>query len=254
MSVVGADTWFDKGRLPPGYFLFSAFGVAALKEQFGYRDLTPSGTVPFGPSKRGVGVNWNGGGATSHVNYATFAIPAQFTMEALIQVGTVQNENILSFVNAAGADTGTFDRQVAIRTTGVFSFYVFTGAINIVSGTTVFSTGDTVHIAFCYDGTTYRLYLNGVLDASSALGAAFGGFASPALTIGQQPVATGGGGTTTSQSTHVLLLSAMANRALLPGEVKMRAAYPWAPFDSPRRRVFKAPATAASWTSSTVWL
>ena len=245
--------FFNKAALPGGYFLYSAFGVSRLVDQAAYRILTPSGTVPFGPSKRGLGVNWSGGGATSHGNYATFAIPAQFTMEALIQVGTVQNENVLCFVNNNGLDTGTFERQIAFRSTGVFSFYVFTGAVSIISGATVFASGSIVHVAATYDGTTYRLYVNGALDASSALGAGYGGYTSPALTVGFQSVADGGSGTS-NQSTHVLLLSAMASRAASAGEIAMRAAYPWAPLSAPRRRPMKAPAVATQWSTAAVWM
>lgn len=216
----------DRSRLPSGYFLYSDFSGQAIQEQYSERAITVTGTAPFGSSLGGVGINWAAGGATSRANYATFAIPAQFTMEALVQIGTVQNENILSFVNNGGSDSSTFERQIAFRSTGVFHFYVFTGGINIITGTATAVAGDIVHVAATYDGTTYRLYVNGALDASSALGAAFGGYTNPSLTAGYQNVATGGGGSTTNQSTHTLLLAAMADRALDASEIWRRAERP----------------------------
>lgn len=216
----------NRSRLPSGYFLYSDFSGQAIQEQYSERAITVTGAAPFGSSLGGVGVNWAAGGATSRANYSTFAIPPQFTMEALVRIGTVQDENILAFINQNGTDASIFDRQLALRASGVFSFVVFTGTIDFTTGATAFPSGAVVHVAATYDGTTYRLYVNGVLDGTGTYGAAYGGFTNPAFSIGFQQTATGGGGGPFNQSTHTLLLAAMADRALDAGEIWRRAERP----------------------------
>lgn len=226
---------FRRSLLPPGYVLWSDFGSTAIEESAERRAVATSGTVPFGGTAFGVGLDWSAASSTAYLQYPTFAIPALFTMEALFRVGTVQGENVLTYVNNDGADPNTFDRQIVFQSDGRVSFYVYIGGALWITSTSTAASGDIVHIAVTYDGTTYRLYWNGLLEASTAAGAAYGGYTNPVLRAGysrQNPSGTGFGAFVLP--THTTLLLGLAERALDAGEVFARATRPWAPLVAPR--------------------
>lgn len=155
-------------------------------------------------------------------------------MEAMFKVGTLQGENILTFVNNNGADLGTFDKQLVFDTTGKISFYIFTGSAQWATSTSSFATGDVVHVVATYDGTIYRLYINGVQEATLTAGASYAGYTNPVLRAGyarQNPPPTTFGNLVLP--THTLLISGFANRPLDAAEVWQRSTSPWAPIVLP---------------------
>src|SRR5262249_29411186 len=100
----------------------------------------------------------------------------QFTVDAWVRPdGPGPNDdaggsNIVTKNNTAN-DVDPF--TLAWNTAGHFRLVVFDGANVAIDSTDTFPAGVFYHVAATYDGATFRLYVNGVLEGSYALATTF---------------------------------------------------------------------------------
>lgn len=97
---------------------------------------------------------------------------ATWTMEFWLNTtGTTDYQTFVHRGNgAAWGDTSIFDLYMRGTTTGVLEFLNGTGGV-FLTGTQRINDGVWHHIAFTYDGTNYRLFVDGKLDARQATSA-----------------------------------------------------------------------------------
>lgn len=103
-------------------------------------------------------------GSASVAGAAWMATTTTVTVEALIQPDTVSGASY-NFIAVRDDNNGTGN---------VWWLVIKSGKLTALcrgtefSGSTTLVAGNTYHVAFTYDGTTAKLYLNGSLDGSSA--------------------------------------------------------------------------------------
>ena len=110
------------------------------------------------------------GGSGSKVSAASLGLPTRdITVEAWVFPRTFQTwDAVVGFLQ----DNGTFERgwDIELRNGGRFAFTlesVAGGGLTYMESSSTFSTNEWYHIAGTYDGTTMKLYVNGILEASS---------------------------------------------------------------------------------------
>lgn len=138
-------------------------------------------TTSFIPSNQylgsGMALNFNGGGSewvnctggTAKVSASSLGLPTSgITLEAWVYPRQFQEwRSIISFLQDNGATEGGWDLELGNN--GTFGFALAGGS----NGMTYLYTNGSYpnnrwyHLAATYDGTTMRIYVNGVLDATS---------------------------------------------------------------------------------------
>ncbi len=89
-----------------------------------------------------------------------------FTIECWIKPATVASFQTI-FSHRSG---GSGSEGLTFRITNGGVLQAFRGAgLNVMAGTTVLSTSSFQHVALCRVGTTWRLFLNGVQEASTSI-------------------------------------------------------------------------------------
>jgi hypothetical protein len=132
-------------------------------------------------------LTFNGGGYL--YNRSAPAMPSQ-TVCAWVK--TLQAPaSILGWANAIPV-SGTHDKTLYINADRTASFYIWDGAAKSVTSTQVVADGAWHHIAGVYTTTqTMELYIDGVLQGSTAVGGIFNGYTTPHLTAGIESHARG---------------------------------------------------------------
>lgn len=117
---------------------------------------------------RGGSLRFNNSGSTDRVDAGTIAITREITMAAWVYPESFSYDSRIIVKSSNNGGSGQEWRisinssgagQILIRTTGGYS------VLDAPSGS--FVTGKWQHLAGTYDGTTMRVYVNGVLAASS---------------------------------------------------------------------------------------
>jgi hypothetical protein len=122
---------------------------------------------PFNPtapySTATIGGSGYFDGSTAYLNTASSSAfgfgSGAWTLEAWVYPTTSQSDNWILMTN----DSGKLRMRVL---SGNLSFYTDTGSIGLNS-TTVVTVNAWSHVAITYDGTTLRLYQNGIMTAST---------------------------------------------------------------------------------------
>lgn len=82
-------------------------------------------------------------------------------------------------------DGGAYDHELYVKSTGALEAYVYSGGIKILtSAAGIVSSGVFSFIALTADGATMKIYYNGFLVASLAIGQAYSSYGSPNAQIG----------------------------------------------------------------------
>jgi hypothetical protein len=112
--------------------------------------------------------------------------PTTFSYEALIEVvrtnGTYTSD-ICQYVEYNNA--GTADRRLNIGVSGNVIFYIYAGGSVTLTSSTAFANGSFLHIVISATSGNYKMYVNGVQEATSAAGAAYTGYTNPKLAVGK---------------------------------------------------------------------
>ena len=121
------------------------------------------------------------------------------------------------------------DRIIFIDAAGKFSHYIFDGAEKYTVSTTAAQTGVPVHIVGTADGVNIKIYINGVLEDTTAAGNAFTGYTSPEYIIGY--LLNGTFMTPAQYSDGTVLLARNYNRALSASEIALLYREPFIMFE-----------------------
>lgn len=131
------------------------------------------------------------GGAFSAGGIATVAKnttlqPSSVTVEGWVKESAANSGGFIDVISY-GPQSGGQAWSVQITPSNTFSFYVLTpSSYAYAAGVTVLSAGTTYHVTGTYDGTTARLYVNGVQEATAAGSGAvnYGSVGTTGLSIG----------------------------------------------------------------------
>jgi len=78
-----------------------------------------------------------------------------------------------------------FDRNLVLNSNGQVMAYLNDGAQKTVASTTLLSAGNWTHIAVTSDGTSFNIYINGILENTVFAGASAETFSTPEFVLGQ---------------------------------------------------------------------
>lgn len=126
--------------------------------------LQTAGLLTSDPLNKAV--NFSGTGQYADVPYGAWQLPGPFTAEAIVKPDVVTGtRNIMGRHHSSqyqlwdlGIVASKFRTQGRIGTSGTLVYELY--------GTTTLVAGTAYHVALTWDGTTRKLYVNGVLEAS----------------------------------------------------------------------------------------
>lgn len=119
------------------------------------------------------------GNAASNVQFASGVsdLLVNFTEECLFVPSSTGTQPVVGHADGVGG--GTHDRDLYVVASNVFRFYTFDGVAKTVDSVTQPVIGEPIHIVVTADGSFIRMYINGVLENSTASGNAFTGYVDP---------------------------------------------------------------------------
>lgn len=222
----------------PGWSVAADFRQGLLYDVPRATSLTASAAVGWGATAYGVAFDFSAAGSSCQIDTAAYAPPAQYTILALVQIGTVQKECILTWV---GSDPGEYDHLLELTAAGVINWYTF--PYGRIGSSTTATSGALLFIAITYDGTNQTLYINGKQEAQNGTATGgYTGYASPKIRLGYKA-----GDGSYASGTHKTLMFAVAPFALSGGQVFDLAQRPFSVFTPrSRRMVDLAVGTAAA--------
>jgi hypothetical protein len=165
LSTYSAEILAD---LPAVYWrLGEASGSTAVDASGNSRDGTYDGSPTLGVSGLLVGdsdtaVTFAGGLDAAFINYAPWMNTADITVEALASTSSS------STINLWDRDDGS-NRVFQMRlNAGLLEFFTIGGGSVAVTGSTAVNDGAPHHLAATYDGADMNVYVDGVLDGTTA--------------------------------------------------------------------------------------
>lgn len=226
----------DPALVQRGWDVWTDFGAGQLYDQARGRALTGSGAVAWAATPTGAALDFAAAAANCYLDFTAYQPPTRYTVATLFVVGTIQGENIISWVDPG--DPSTYDRQIRLTGAGQLEWYAFTGAT--ITGATTLTAGQLVHAVAVFDGASHLLYVNGRLDASASSGSGgFGGFGSNAVV--RMGYKSGHG--SFASSTYKMLAAGVAPVVYDAGQVFELWQRPFGQV-APRRRTRGAPAAS----------
>ena len=145
-------------------------GTTAADSSGNVRNATYAGTYTLAQTglltdDADTAVTVNGGRAEK--SSATWMDANYITVEAMIKPTTIVAGGGIIDRDA----NGTRSWQFRIRSDGKLELIIWTTTVSAVTivGATALTVGNTYHVAFTFDGTNAKVYVNGIQDASSAI-------------------------------------------------------------------------------------
>ena len=113
-------------------------------------------------------------GSTEEIDTATaYVNPKTFSLSAWFKTSTASGNKIVGFErNKTGTGSNNSDRLLYMGTDGKIYFGWYDGSIRTVKSNAVLTNNNWHHAVATFDGTTGKLYIDGVLQASLSAGAA----------------------------------------------------------------------------------
>jgi hypothetical protein len=171
------------------------------------------------------------GSASSYFSAPSAAL-ARFSLEAQYIPVAAVNQYICGIQEAPNADS--HDRELRIDAAGRFLFYIYAGAAKQATSISSAAVNTPVHLLGVSDGTNIYLYVNGVLEATTAGGDAYAGYASPEFVIGAGQTDAG----VPVPGSGLLNYAVYYNKALNAPEARSRYDNKFSLARAPARRIF----------------
>lgn len=195
-------------------------------------------SVTMGNTARGQGIFPNGSANTNVVAWSAPNIGTPLSMEVLFFSGSsITSKTLIGYNDVNTGSSTTFDKTIAFNALSQLTAYVFDGGEKpVTDSTTTFATNTFYHAVMTLDGTTLRLYVNGVQTATTGAIGSYTGYAAPYFNVG----ATYGYGTAaiTPNCVATILLANVANACWTPAEVMGRYLDPFGFLDYPDDDLF----------------
>ncbi|WP_082498515.1 LamG domain-containing protein [Plantibacter sp. Leaf314] len=136
-------------------------------------DLTlasPSARAVSGPNLAQANTATSFGGTSSSFGVSSIAQPAPntFSVEAWFQSSSTQGGKIVGYGNAKTGNSGSYDRQVYLDTSGSVVFGVYPGSVRTVQSAAGFNDGQWHHVVASMGADGMTLSLDGKKVASRA--------------------------------------------------------------------------------------
>jgi hypothetical protein len=106
-----------------------------------------------------------------------------FTIAMRVRPSVISAMDISKMTEYPGNDTT--DRNLYLNANGTVSARIFDGSSRVVTSTTALSANTWAHVAMTGDGSTIKIYINGVLEGTIPAGSAITSYKSPEFVMGQ---------------------------------------------------------------------
>lgn len=173
-------------------------------------------------------------GSVSSYFSAPSAALMRFSLEAYYIPNVATSQYICGIQEAP--NNVTHDREFRIDSSGRFMFYIYAGGAKQAISTSSAAVNAPVHLLGISDGLNIYLYVNGILEASTAGGDAFGGYVSPEFVIGAGQTDAG----VSIPGSGWLNYAVYYNKALSASEARGRYDNRFSLLQAPVRRLFSA--------------
>ena len=154
-----------------------------------------SGTTKPGWRASGVGLGLEFDGSTGYVVNQSVLNTTRVTLAVQFRVltlpGATSPRKICGFTNGPAASANGWSPSAPAPTPNVVEWKVFDSADRIATNPSALSANETYLFVGTADGTTSRLYQNGVQTASIAAGATYAGYSVPNVFAGGSTSAIG---------------------------------------------------------------
>jgi hypothetical protein len=101
-----------------------------------------------------------------------YSMPQQFTVEAWFKQSFLRGGRIIGFGNSKTGNSATLDRMLYLRSNGTVSFGINDGSQKVINSSSNKNNGSWHHAVGTYDNGTMKLYVDGVLAGTQAIGPA----------------------------------------------------------------------------------
>lgn len=105
-----------------------------------------------------------------------------FSHEVIVIPFSINRKPICGIAESPGS--ATQDRSISITDDSKFMARIYDGAVKTAISSTLAVAGVPTHIVMTSDGSTLKIYINGILEASTPAGTAYAGYTTPELIIG----------------------------------------------------------------------
>lgn len=176
-------------------------------------------------TEKGQGVQFDGN--SDYIQVANGHELIRFSHEIIYIPIDITTRPICQVVESPG--NAVHDREFYIGASSKYSFRIWDGAAKLAASTTLAVAGVPVHLVGTSDGLNIKIYVNGVLEATTAAGDAYTGYTTPEFVIGYG----WDGSSNTGYSGGTVVLARIYDHALASSQVAYLYQYPYYAWEYP---------------------